>query len=349
MASQHAGSSVQDPSVGEKRSEICRHCNVEVPVDPDYVMLWLKHAEVDAKEANRSKSKTHALYWVQQSVEKLVKARLLAFGRCYCDIVDIGHGSLKGFLRVIHDLLQDRPLRDLIDGLTESNSQQKLGRVQRLLGDEEIRSGMAIWPPETLRMLLDVVSGLERERENLLSKAFKSGVVEYQSRSQVYDRFHRAIPARFKRRGTDVEEMMAGIYSTLGVCDHQLKGHEFLVDAKGIESRLRWAEADLRLYVLASATFPHATSSRYPAHPNAPDDFQEAAMFRAGDSGKAKRMGGLGIQHYSNRIGVIYYVRRLAGEAETTAIAMQDWWRSAASAGLEPLPPCAECEKTAQG
>ena len=35
--------------MGEKRSEICRHCKVEVPVDSDYVMLWLEHAEADAK------------------------------------------------------------------------------------------------------------------------------------------------------------------------------------------------------------------------------------------------------------------------------------------------------------
>ena len=236
--------------MGEKRSEICRHCKVEVPVDPDYVMLWLEHAEADAKEANKSKSKTHALYWVQQSVEKLVKARLLAYGGCYCDTVAVGHESLKGFLKVIYDLLQDRQQRDLIDGLTQSNSQQKLSRVQGLLGDEYMRSGMAIWSPEVLGVLLDVVSGLERERENLLAKAFRSGVIEYQSSSRVYERLRRTIPARFKHRGTDVEETMARIHSALGVCDHQLRGQGFSVDARSLESRLRWAEAELRLYVL---------------------------------------------------------------------------------------------------
>ena len=78
-------------------------------------------------------------------------------------------------------------------------------------------------------------------------------------------------------------------------------------------------------------------------------DLQAAANFKVGNGRKARRMGGMGIQHYSNRMGVVYYSRRLAGEAEATARAMQDWWRSATSDGLEPPRPCQECENAAQG
>lgn len=349
MARSHSGSSVPDSSMGENRSEICRNCKVEVPVDPGYVMLWLKHAEADATEAKRSKSKIHALYWVQQAVEKLVKARLLAYGGCYCDMMDVGHESLKGFLQIIYDLLQDLPIRNLIDEVTESDSQEALGAVQRLVHDEAMRSDMSLVGPQELRMLLDTVTRLEREGADLLSKLPSFGATEQQSPPTLYERLRQALPPMFRRYGQDVEDLTARFYSTLGVCNHQLKAQESLMSAASIGNRHRWAIADVRLYVLASVTFPHVTSSRYPAHPNAPDDLQAAANFKVGNGRKAKRMGGMGIQHYSNRMGVVYYSRRLAGEAEATARAMQDWWRSSASAGLEPLPRCAECENTAQG
>lgn len=346
MASSRSESSAHGFGAGWKQSEVCHQCKVELPVDTDYVMLWLEHAQADAKEAKRSKSSTHALYWVQQSVEKLVKARLLAHGGCYCDMMDVRHESLKGFLKIIDHLLRDTSSRDLIDGLTGSNSQQELGRVQNLLGDDESRSEMAIWGPEVLDVLLGTVTRLEEERKSLLSKAIKSGAIAYQSHSQMSDWLHQIIPQRFMRRRTDVEGVMARIYSMLGICDHQLRGQEFSIDGRVIENGLRVAETEVRLYVLASATFAHATSSRYPAHPNAPADVQQAAMFRPGDGGKAKAMGGIGIQHYSNRIGVIYFVRRLAMEAEATAKSMREWLQSLDSENLEPLPPCMECENS---
>ena len=331
--------------MAEEHSTICPICGTETPVAPEYVMLWLECAEADAREAKRSKSTTHALYWTQQSVEKLVKAQLLAYGGCYCDAVGVGHESLRGFVNVMSGLLKDPQLLAFVDVLTDSDSQQKIGNLQNHLGDEALRSGIAIWSPEALRLLLDAVYRLEEERKSLLSKAFRSGVIEYKSRTQFSELLRRAIPERFRRR-TDIEGTLARVHSMLGICDHQLKGKESSFSAKSIENMLRWGETNVRLYVLASATFPHAASSRYPAHPIAPDDFQQAATFKPGESGKAKRMGGIGIQHYSNRIGVIYYVRRLAGEAETTARSMQEWLRSLGSENLEPLQKCKECENT---
>ena len=331
--------------MAEEHSTICPVCWTETPVTTEYVMLWLKCAEADAREAKRSKSATHALYWTQQSVEKQVKAQLLSFGGCYCDAVGVGHESLRGFVKVMSGLVQDPQLRDLVDALTDSDSQQRIGNLQSQLGDEELRSGIALWPPEALEFLLGIVYKLEDERKSLLSKAVRSGVIEYKSRTQLSELLRRAIPDRLRSR-TDVEETLARIQSMLGICEHQLSGQEFSFSANSIEIMLRWGEANVRLYVLASATYPHATSSRYPAHPLAPDDIQQAAMFKLGESGKAKRMGRIGIQHYSNRIGVIYYVRRLAGEAETTAKSMQQWLRSMDSENLQPLPKCEECENS---
>ena len=351
MARPQTRSSVQDSSVDEQRSEICRQCNVEVPVDSEYVMEWLKRAESDAKEAKRSRSAPHSLYWVQQSAEKLVKARLLALGRCYCDVVDIGHGSLKGYQRVVDDLFQDPTLRDLTDGLVGSNSQQKLTALKAFLSDEYNRSELAIWGREALDMLFDSVYRLERKWENLLSDACRTGAVERGPPSKMYGRLCQAISRRFthRRKTAGVDDLIVRIRSTFGVCDHQLNGKRRRLTAKEMEGRLRQAGAEVRLFILACVTFPHATSTRYPAHPDAPVDYREAAFFKVGDSGKARQMGGMGTQHYSNEIGVIYYSRRLAGEAEWTAQAMQDWWRSAMSDGLEPPRPCRECEHAAQG
>ena len=306
-------------------------------------MLWLECAETDAREAKRNKSATHALYWTQQSVEKLVKAQLLAYGGCYCDAVGVGHESLRGFVNNMSGLLGDQQLRELTDGLTGSDSQQRLGNLQNQLGDEELRTGIAIWRPVELELLLGVVYSFEEERESLLKKAFKSGVIKYKSRNQFSALLRHAIPERLRRR-TDVEETLARIHSMLGICEHQLRGQEFSTSAKSIDNVFRWAETNVRLYILASATFPHVTSSRYPAHPNAPNDIKQAAMFKPGESGKAKRMGGIGIQHYSDGIGVIYYARRLAEEAEITARSMLEWLRSLDSENLEPLPTCKECE-----
>ena len=341
MARLETGTWIEDSNVHEKRSEICRKCNVEVPVDPTYVMEWLERGEADAREAKRSKSGTHALYWVQQSVEKLVKARLLAYGKCYCVTVDIGHESLDGFLQIIRDLLQVLPIRNVIDDVTESDSQEALSAVQRLVHDEAMKSEVSLMSPQELRMLLDTVTSLENEGADLLSKLPSFVLMEHQSPPTLYERLRKALPPMFRRYGEDVEELTARLYSTLGVCTHQLKAQESLMTAASIWNRHRWAIADVRLYVLACVTFPHVTSSRYPAHPNAPADLRAAANFRVGNG---RKMRGMGIQHYSNRMGVFYYSRRLAGEAEATAKTMQDWWRSAMSDGLEPLRPCQECK-----
>ena len=338
----------QKSSVDEESSGLCSRCKTSLPVGLDYVAFWLEKAEIDAKEANRSKSKTHALFWLQQSAEKLVKARLLAYGWCYCAVVEVGHESLKGFLKVIGEALQDSQMRSRIDTLTESNSQQMLDRVQRVLGDAEWRSVMMLCSPEELKVLLDLVTKLRKERIDLLSEASRYGFFRSQSRFHLYDRLWQAISARLKRQGADVEEVMSRIYSVLGVCKHQSIGQGLSIDIKNIENRLQWAEDDIFLYVLAGVTFPHAISSRYPAHPDAPDDLQEAATFKVANSGKNRRKGGMGIQHYSNRLGVIYYVNHLAKEAEATAISMQERWRSLKSDDLDLLPPCEKCENTTQ-
>ena len=47
----------------------------------DYAMLWLNQAQSDAVEAANSKSKLHAMFWVQQSVEKSVKGLMLLRGK----------------------------------------------------------------------------------------------------------------------------------------------------------------------------------------------------------------------------------------------------------------------------
>ena len=345
MSRSGSEASVQDSDMGDEQPEICPRCKVKVPVDPDYVMIWLEQAEVDAKEAKRNKSQTHALYWVQQSVEKLVKARMLANGWCYCEVVGVRHESLKGFLEVISVRLQDPQVRDMVDRMAEADSLQRLEGVQTLVDDEEMRSGMAILGPGELRMLLDGVSDFESEREKLRSQAFSSG--NFESGSKVNKWFCRSIPFRNRCRVTGSEEIFAHIFYEFGICDHQLTELRASMDDKRTKDWLRWAEADPRLYVLASVTFPHATSTRYPAHPNAPDDLQEAAGFSVADRGKAKRMGAIGTQHYSNRIGVIYYVRRLADEAETTAKLMQEWWQSLNSRDIEQLSPCTQCESIA--
>ena len=213
-----------------------------------------------------------------------------------------------------------------------------------------MRSELAIWGREALDLLFDSVYRLERKWEDLLSDACRIGAVEQDSPSRMYGRLYQAISRGFthRRKTTGADDLIVRIRSTFGVCDHQLRGKGRRLTAKDMESRRRWAGAEVRLFNLACVTFPHATSSRYPAHPNAPVDSRKAAFFKAGDSGKARHMGGIGVQHYSNEIGVIFYFRRLADEAEATAKVMQDWWRSATSDGLEPPGPCRECENADQ-
>ena len=66
----------------------------------------------------------------------------------------------------------------------------------------------------------------------------------------------------------------------------------------------------LTLYVLAALTFPHVTSSRYPAPWGAPEDPNDAS-----------KLGQLGTQHYKPGLGIVDELPRLN---ELTALVLQD-------------------------
>ena len=93
-------------------------------------MQWFRQAKADAREARTSHSPLHALFWVQQSVEKSVKGYMLLNGKTYQNAGSIRHQSLKGDLRLVRDVLEIPLLGKFIEEFVDPEAKKKLGTIQ---------------------------------------------------------------------------------------------------------------------------------------------------------------------------------------------------------------------------
>ena len=170
--------------------EPCSNCGTRGPFGIPYIRQWLTVAFEDAVEAERSGSARHALFWIQQSVEKLYKAYfLMGYDVCYCEAVrKVGHNTLKSFLRLSEEQIGNS--ETFPDHISRSRWIQirspildPLKRLRRLTNEESHK--FALLPPEELEKIVDTLLSPEKTnkmvRDILRAMGFRvDEIPEYQ-------------------------------------------------------------------------------------------------------------------------------------------------------------------------
>ena len=304
-------------------------------VDLAYIILWLKQAEADAVEASQSNNSTHALYWVQQSVEKSVKGLMLYRGKSYSAVRVIRHHSLKGYRSLILSIFDEPAVTPFIDGVLDAHSRKSLGKLEEFLRDDKAYSKTRRWSPARINQLLQITSTFKRIRKRKLGE-----LERHVNPPGSLTSYIEALP----KVSVGNSELTESLLAANNLCQHRLTEADAAVNVSvrnylrgEVESRFEVAEAGLSLYILACITFSHTDSLRYPARPGAPQDLSKAMNCKKRDS--------FGVQHYSNNIGAIHHVKKLALEAEAVAKTFQTALPKMSE--VKPLPPCEVCIREA--
>ena len=172
------------------KSEPCPKCGTRGSFEISYIKQWLTVAYEDAVEAERSDSARHALFWVQQSVEKLYKAYfLMGDDVCYCDVVrKVGHNTLKSFLKLTEERVGNSArFPDHISSsrwsVIRNPILEPIRRQRRLMSEEPLR--IALLPPAELEKVVNTLLSPEKcdelVREILRAMDFRiDEISEYQ-------------------------------------------------------------------------------------------------------------------------------------------------------------------------
>ena len=170
MTFQSERESTKTGETARPRSEPCSKCGTRGPFEVAYIRQWLKVAREDAVEAEGSASARHALFWVQQSVEKLYKAYfLMGNDVCYCEVVrEVGHDTLKSFLQLTEERIGNpvsHPDHISLSRWMEIRSPilKPLRHLRRLMSEERHR--FVLIPPSELEKVVGILSSLEKTNE----------------------------------------------------------------------------------------------------------------------------------------------------------------------------------------
>ena len=312
-------------------------------VDYDYALKWLKRAEDDAKEAQASRSRPHALFWVQQSVEKSVKGLMFLKGRNYNNVTRIRHQSLKGDLKLVHEVVHDSKLGEFVDRFTCQDSQRELGRLQNRISNlsSQDLAELRLMPVGMVDKYRAVVGSMVKSRELSLAPNSRTNIKkQLWSDDSPIGQLEALHDFARQSANSGTSEFFKYMLNTYNVCEHYI-GVSGIASNPKLQNDLfkevfafhQRNEAQVQLYLLAAITFPHEASTRYPARPDSPPDPREAARDTKHDS--------FGVEHYSDDIGAYRRVRALAKDAESVAKTLQIQCPD----NLQQLPPCPDCQQ----
>ena len=170
MTFQSERESTKTGETARPRSEPCSRCGTRGPFAVAYIRQWLKVAHEDAVEAEGSASARHALFWVQQSVEKLYKAYfLMGNDVCYCEVVrEVGHDTLRSFLQITQERIGSTVTWP--DHISRSRWMEirspilkPFNHLRRLISEERHR--FVLIPPSEVEKVVSVLSSPEKTDE----------------------------------------------------------------------------------------------------------------------------------------------------------------------------------------
>ena len=297
----------------------------------EYVADWLKVALENAQSAvllsGNPSLKKQALFHVQQSAETATKALALRAGMSYKDVKDSSHGNLDLFVSVINKMMEERHIKPFLNSIMPDDgageSLRALGAMLRATANFEFRSSMQLASQSDVREALDLVDVvnlmLEHDAsslvENLATKVIASFDVSDLHSDNPESLVTPEIADWLASQGKDVDaikDMLAVNLRGRFVSPEEDYRSEDAdsddVDDVSPEAIIEHFNAILKLvaatnkvFLIGALAWPHHTTTRYPAPPDAPPSPQEAAQ-----------LGELGTQHYTDEIGVIRYVQELS-------------------------------------
>ena len=297
----------------------------------EYVVDWLEVAWENAQSAvllsGNPSLKKQALFHVQQSAETATKALALKVGMSYEDVKASGHRNLDLSGRIIDRMMDERHLKPFLGSImpddTANESLRALGAMLRATANFKFRSSVQLASQSDVKEALDMVddmnSPLEHDApslvENLATKVIASFDVSDLHSDNPESLIKPELADWLASQGKDVDaikDMLAVNLRGRFVSPEEDYRNEDAdsddVDDVSPEAIIEHFNAILKLvaatnkvFLIGALAWPHHTTTRYPAPPDAPPSPQEAAQ-----------LGELGTQHYTDEIGVIRYVQELS-------------------------------------
>ena len=304
-------------------------------VDPERCLaqarVWLERGRQDYAELQRSLEHRRlpwprhrippdppvAVYLLQQSIEKTAKSLMIAVGEneYILSRPPYSHNTLATVLKFIERQINRPHLRDAFDNFSRHpnlgipSSTSALDAIDNLVRSTRKKRDyyeLAVLPPDVMQaltaLMMDFRSRITAGIEELLPSSTTlridtRGVSDSSASEFLYELstafVHRD---RLSAESEDAfKDVVAPIASELVEQFREADQSMVTVPRDWILSELvlpSWALSTL--YLLAALTFPHEASARYPAPMDAPTDATEAAS-----------RGRLGVQHYTETLGIV--------------------------------------------
>ena len=317
------------------------------------VTQWIEVARTNAEAASRLLGKnplrTHALYWIQQSMEAATKALARSKGKSHEEVY--GHNLLELLLSTLQKTIEDSDgteyanymisqhyykageydvadhLQRALSLASSPNKTEQQNQEQKQIASKLYESALTA-SPEEVEILLNLwlqssraitqtskrLRPLKNKRVSLdiaLSERDPSQSLVKQTLVQCLgDEAGRALHETEIQLFEQLEELLAFLIRSQDQPLVVIDGNQII---QHYDKFLKMQSANLGILTTGGIVWPHESYHRYPAPPGAPESLAEAA--KKGLTGR--RM--LGKQHYTDRMGAIKHIQRISEQARKTA------------------------------
>ena len=258
-----------------------------------------------------------AVYLLQQSVEKAVKALMVADGRDEKDFPrEFSHNSLKVFLEFLERRLALPVFAKTMDALSRDHTKGLPNAIGSLSAFEIVKGTLeagefrklAVMSADEMRPLVQLIGDLHQVIESGVSGMLASRTrveVDFDklSSSSATDYLWELANSPFLKDPTLSDEAAAAARALIDSLASEMADRISEDEQPDIRINRDWLLSNVimpqlwtpvSLYLLAALTYPHEVSSRYPAPFGYPKDVTEAL-----------EQGKLGTQHYTEDLGIV--------------------------------------------
>ena len=299
-----------------------------------------------------------SLYMTQQSMETATKGLARARGVPHEQFRKWGHNNLNLFIWVVNEVVTTTGSAPFIDAIlstdrTQRNQADVVTRLQdmfnltaspkdamRMGSDIEGRArafyeSMLLLPPQAVILLTGILIRASKFREDpniagLVAALTKSPfVLESPSAGEDFvESLTQQVLSQCQSRGAtkSLNEEQKNLLASLAPqvirnsiptdgeqqfrLEIETSRQEYSWSREAVEASIELPMAFVGLLIIGGLVWPHESYTRYVAPPGAPSDIAKAA---------AQQPRLLGSRHYTVDLGVIRYIRRIAGLAKRTS------------------------------
>ena len=299
--------------------------------------VWLERGRQDYAELQRSLGRRRlpwlrhrippdppvAVYLLQQSIEKTAKSLMIAVGEneYILSKPPYSHNTLATVLKFIERQINRPHLRDAFDNFSKHpntgipSSTSALDTIDNLMRSTRRKRDyyeLGVLSPYAMQtitgLMIDFRSRINAGVEELLPSSTTLRIDTYGVSDASASEFLYELSTTFVHRDRLSAETEGAFKDIVAPIASELVEQFREADQSVVTVPRDWILSEFvlpswalsTLYVLAALTFPHEASARYPAPINAPTDPIEAAS-----------RGRLGVQHYTEALGIVSRIHEL--------------------------------------